>query len=143
MLSWSIFFCLLCLSQQYSPVLIAATLGNKSGGGWWLSWLTWWARLVHAPSCMPAHQVGDQGAKHPYLTTTPAHLPLVYRFGPGFYAWHSILRTTTNANGWVDPTSRFKAYSQSTASDPRKRGPPNCFVRASFATARNQPLRSL
>lgn len=40
-------------------------------GGWWLSWLTWWARLVHTPSCMPAHQVGDQGAKHPYLTTTP------------------------------------------------------------------------
>lgn len=36
-----------------------------------MSWLTWWARLVHAPSCMPAHQVGDQGAKHPYLTTTP------------------------------------------------------------------------
>lgn len=43
-----------------------------------LSCLTWWAWLVHIPSCMPAHQTGPRRQKKPPTIHTPVASRFLY-----------------------------------------------------------------
>jgi hypothetical protein len=52
-----------CLTSRFG---VAAPFGLGV-----MSWLTWWACLVHIPSCMPAHQTGPGPRRQ--TRTLPRH----------------------------------------------------------------------